>query len=402
MIRVEGYDLVSPPFAKGAFGNIYYANNAFEPKIRFVVKEIPGPPNENILNEIYILYYLSLNSSYCGECSQFIDAFYSPEKGNCYIVMEYLKDYMDLRNYFKIYTTYNSRYRLEVIKNIFFALKKLHELDVAHVDIKPENLMVNGEGDIKIIDFGVSCIFDRSSLPSYRDKKNHNNLLRNTNDIVQPKSMCGNGGTHEYASKQFFIIPSPNENMFFKNDVWSFGITAFELYVDSTPHRLSLSEMGATNTKKLTPSDIYHKHDQDLIDKLISNYVPNVYMRIILRHCLKVNVNERYTFIELSRFFNNRYFNSLLSAESKVTRIPLSKRLHYPFHTPRVQSRLDNTLRSHSLISSVSTTLSNSKNEPSNEHLDEHNMFFNYLLDPNISQRSFDSVSRPSKRQRRN
>src|SRR4029078_9912051 len=36
-------------------------------------------------------------------------------------------------------------------------LKKLHSVNYIHRDMKPENLMITKEGDVVIIDFGLSC-----------------------------------------------------------------------------------------------------------------------------------------------------------------------------------------------------------------------------------------------------
>jgi len=40
----------------------------------------------------------------------------------------------------------------------------MHSLGIAHRDIKPENILVSPGGKIKIIDFGLSNVYQKSSF----------------------------------------------------------------------------------------------------------------------------------------------------------------------------------------------------------------------------------------------
>ena len=44
----------------------------------------------------------------------------------------------------------------KIIKQSLYALKHLHDHKIAHRDLKPENILFTTEGDIKLIDFGIS------------------------------------------------------------------------------------------------------------------------------------------------------------------------------------------------------------------------------------------------------
>lgn len=80
------------------------------------------------------------------------DFFY--ENGTGYIVMEYING-INLKEYLK-----NSGGRLDegtvlsLMKPVLESLYQIHRSGLVHRDISPDNIMVTGEGNIKLIDFG--------------------------------------------------------------------------------------------------------------------------------------------------------------------------------------------------------------------------------------------------------
>ena len=88
----------------------------------------------------------------------------------------------------------------EYCTQLLHAIAFLHKKGVAHLDIKPSNIMLNKYGKIKLGDFGLSRLF------------NENELCHSYN------------GTKLYMCPEIIFSKPYNP---FKADIWAFGVTAY-------------------------------------------------------------------------------------------------------------------------------------------------------------------------------
>ena len=85
------------------------------------------------------------------------------ENHTVYIVMEYL-DGITLKSYLKQVGTITPADTVGLLMPVFRALKKIHEKNLIHRDISPDNIMIVGQ-QVKLLDFGAAREFaDEKSL----------------------------------------------------------------------------------------------------------------------------------------------------------------------------------------------------------------------------------------------
>jgi non-specific serine/threonine protein kinase len=97
---------------------------------------------------------------------------------------------------------------LRIFKEIVDAIEYLHDKGIAHGDIKPENVMLNNDGNVKIVDFGFAK----------RD------LMTNEKN-----------GTLVYAAPELLKYGSYETK---KADIWSLGILLFVMATQQIPYAI--------------------------------------------------------------------------------------------------------------------------------------------------------------------
>ena len=103
-------------------------------------------------------------------------------------------------------------------KQILDGLDYIHRCKIAHMDIKPGNILINSNLEVKITDFSVSCSY----------------LMFNPNDIVKfPLAGTGRFIAPEIISNSHIKIKESE-----KIDIYSFGVTLFYLFYGEYPYNL--------------------------------------------------------------------------------------------------------------------------------------------------------------------
>lgn len=100
-----------------------------------------------------------------------------------------------------------------IMDQITKGLRAFHRKEMLHQDIRPENIMIDRSGTVKIIDLGsVRVAGVREAIPE-----------TDTGDIL---------GTHQYAAPEYFLGRAGTE----KSDQYSLGLVAYELLTGALPY----------------------------------------------------------------------------------------------------------------------------------------------------------------------
>ena len=129
-----------------------------------------------------------------------------------YIEMEFIEG-NTLRNYIKT-REFDWPLILKLIKQSASAIQKMHESGIIHRDINPRNIMVDKDGDIKVMDFGVAKIIGMEGLT--RDGQ-----VIGTLDYMAPEQARG-------------------ERVDERVDIFAFGVVIYELCTKHLPARSPL------------------------------------------------------------------------------------------------------------------------------------------------------------------
>ena len=188
-----------------------------------------------------------------------------------YLVMEYLPG-GDLMNLFikkDILTEEESRF---YIAELILSIESIHELDCIHRDIKPDNILIDKNGHIKLSDFGLAKISDKL-YESDKDSFINNNSKEKENEIKKHEKSYSCVGTAYYVAPEVLMKKGYGKEI----DWWSVGVIFFEMLVGYAPFcSKETSEVcnKIINWKKylkIPSKTIISPEAEDLIAKLINN-----------------------------------------------------------------------------------------------------------------------------------
>jgi uncharacterized protein YndB with AHSA1/START domain/tRNA A-37 threonylcarbamoyl transferase component Bud32 len=143
-----------------------------------------------------------------------------------YIVMEFVEG-ASLRQLL-VDRSITERDALEFVPQIAEALQHAHEAGVVHRDVKPENVLVDALGRVRLVDFGLATLFG----PNVSRSPDDNRVA----------------GTLGYMAPEQFTMP---ETVDHRADVYSTGIVFHELLAGDLPRadRLPPSQTAATDPR---------------------------------------------------------------------------------------------------------------------------------------------------------
>lgn len=155
----------------------------------------------------------------------------------------------------------------EIVGQIAKGLQAFHRLEMLHQDIRPENIMIDQSGVVKIIDFGSTKV---AGLMEMTQSIEHQNIL----------------GTAQYTAPEYFLgeVGAP------RSDLFSLGVITYQMLTGKLPYG---AEVAKTRTKSAQHKLRYQTALHD--DREVPVWIDDT-----LKKALHPNPYKRYQ--ELSEF----------------------------------------------------------------------------------------------------
>ncbi|MFO7979382.1 MAG: serine/threonine-protein kinase [Candidatus Aminicenantes bacterium] len=77
------------------------------------------------------------------------------EKGSYFITMEFVPG-EDLKSFIRRAAPLSTARTISIAKQVCEGLAEAHQLGVVHRDLKPQNIMIDEQGNVRIMDFGIA------------------------------------------------------------------------------------------------------------------------------------------------------------------------------------------------------------------------------------------------------
>ncbi|MAO22948.1 MAG: hypothetical protein CMJ35_10815 [Phycisphaerae bacterium] len=234
----------------GGMGAVYRAKQR-KPNRRVALKLIrPGALSARILQR-FDLEAEILGRLQHPNIAQIYEAGIDAESGSPYFAMEYIAGH-ELVQYADKHGLSAAK-RLELFVKLCDAIIHAHAKGIIHRDIKPGNVIVSGEGEPKVLDFGIARATDASD--QHHTMQTHVGQLVGTLYYMSPEQAAGDSASLDTRS-----------------DVYALGVVLFELLTGEMPYNLrdkalheAVRTIVETRPRRLSEIDPSLKGDLDII-----------------------------------------------------------------------------------------------------------------------------------------
>ncbi|QLL31800.1 hypothetical protein HG536_0B06680 [Torulaspora globosa] len=150
---IRDYDILKP-ISKGAYGSVYLSRKKLTGEyfaIKVLKKSDMIAKNQitNVKSERAIMMVQSDKPYVARLFASF------QNKDNLFLVMEYLPG-GDLAALIKMMGSLPSEWTKQYISEVIVGVEDMHQLGIIHHDLKPDNLLIDSNGHVKLTDFGLS------------------------------------------------------------------------------------------------------------------------------------------------------------------------------------------------------------------------------------------------------
>lgn len=203
----ERYEIIKT-IGEGGMANVYLANDTILDR-KVAIKVLRGDlSNDEKFIRRFKREALSVSNLSHPNIVEVYDV--GEEEGNYYIVMEYIEG-KTLKQLLQKRGALTLTEVIDIMSQLTDGLSHAHEAYIIHRDIKPQNIMIEDNGLVKITDFGIAMALNSTQLTQ-------TNSVMGSVHYLPPEQANGKGST-------------------VKSDIYSLGILMYELLTGSVPFK---------------------------------------------------------------------------------------------------------------------------------------------------------------------
>ena len=203
----DRYEIVKS-IGEGGMANVYLANDAILDR-KVAVKVLRGDlSSDDKFIRRFQREALSVSNLSHPNIVEVYDV--GEEDGQHYIVMEYIEG-KTLKQLLKKRDSLTLTEVIDIMTQLTDGIAHAHESYIIHRDIKPQNIMIQDDGRIKITDFGIAMALNATQLTQ-------TNSVMGSVHYLPPEQASGKGTT-------------------VKSDIYSMGILMYELLTGTVPFK---------------------------------------------------------------------------------------------------------------------------------------------------------------------
>lgn len=221
----DRYEIIKT-IGEGGMANVYLANDLILDR-KVAIKVLRGDlSNDEKFIRRFKREALSVSNLSHPNIVEVYDV--GEEDGNYYIVMEYIEG-KTLKQLLQKRGALTLPEVIDIMTQLADGLAHAHEAYIIHRDIKPQNIMIEDNGLIKITDFGIAMALNSTQLTQ-------TNSVMGSVHYLPPEQANGKGST-------------------IKSDIYSLGILMYELLAGSVPFKGDTAvEIALKHMKEKLPS----------------------------------------------------------------------------------------------------------------------------------------------------
>ena len=224
-----------------------------------------------------------------------------------YIVMEYVEG-TDLKDYVRQRGALHPIEAVRIMMQIVSAITAAHQNRIIHRDIKPQNILIDREGNVKITDFGIAVALSDTSLTQ-------TNTLLGSVHYLSPEQARGGMAT-------------------IQTDIYALGIVLYELLTGRVPFdgesavSIALKHFQEPLPPVMNPSVMIPQSLENIVLKATAKDPMNRY-----RSCYEM-FQDLKTCLDSTRLYEKKFVPASFSGETKVLS-PISTQKIKPIQSSR-------------------------------------------------------------------